>query len=114
MEYNQSNVFAKIIAGEISANKVYEDEYVLAFEDAHPDAEVHVLVIPKGHYCNYEDFVTNASIDECAHFFKTVYSIAMQLNLKEGFRIVNNNGKFQHVPHLHVHILGGRIFGIKT
>jgi diadenosine tetraphosphate (Ap4A) HIT family hydrolase len=110
MEYDKNNVFAKILEGTIEAKKIYEDEYVLAFYDADPDAQVHALVIPKGQYTSYRDFVEKASMEECAHFFKTINDIALQLDLKDGFKLVVNNGKFQHVPHLHVHILGQEIF----
>jgi histidine triad (HIT) family protein len=110
MKYDEKNVFAKIIAREIDAKKVYEDQYVLAFEDKEPDASVHVLVIPKGPYPDYESFVTKSSIEECAHFFKIINHIAQELDLKTNFRLIINSGKYQHVPHLHVHILGTQIF----
>ncbi len=110
MGYDKSNVFAKIIEGTLPANKIYEDEYLLAFHDANPDAEVHALVVPKGQYSSYEDFVQTASITECAHFFKAINEITLKLNLKEDFKLIVNSGKFQHVPHLHVHILGKKFF----
>jgi histidine triad (HIT) family protein len=110
MEYDESNVFAQMIEGTRPSKKIYEDEYILAFHDDYPDAEVHALVIPKGKYSNYAAFVQNAPMKECAHFFKTINEIALKLNLQEGFKLIVNNGKFQHVPHLHVHILGKSFF----
>ena len=106
MQYDKENVFAKIISGKIQAKKVYEDQYVLAFEDKEPDAKVHILVIPKGPYSDYESFVKQASMQECSHFFKTINHIAEELNLENNFKLVVNSGKYQHVPHLHIHILG--------
>ena len=112
MSYDSNNIFAKIIRGEIPANKVYEDEKVLAFHDISKGAPVHILVIPKGNYVNFSDFVSNAKAEESADFFKKVHEIAGN-NTSSGFRLITNNGSNAHqaVPHFHVHILAGKKLG---
>ncbi len=113
--YDKNNVFAKIIRGEIPCSKVYEDEFVLAFNDIKPSAPTHVLVIPKGEYLSFSDFIQKADSDIIYNFFKTVSQIAdNKLGLKEkGYRIITNNGSdaSQTVHHFHVHILGGKSLG---
>ncbi len=112
--YDDQNVFAKIVRGEIPSNKVYEDEHVLAFHDINPAAPVHVQVIPKGEYVSLDDFVDKASDAEIAHFFRTVKKIAHDLELAgPGYRLLMNTGRDsnQQVPHLHLHIFGGRNMG---
>ena len=107
MNYDQSNIFAKILRKEIPAKIVYEDEIVLAFEDINPQAPVHVLVIPKGSYVSFDDFSKNSQ--DLDLFFKTVGKIARDLGIVEsGYRVVMNHGKDagQLVPHFHAHILG--------
>lgn len=114
MSYDDNNIFAKILRGEIPCKKVYEDDYVLAFHDIHPQAPVHILVIPKGKYISALDFGTKASADEVKALYAVVSKIAEEQNLKtEGFRIIANAGLNggQEVPHFHVHILGGRKLG---
>lgn len=114
MQYDDSNIFAKIIRGEIPSKKVYEDDNVLAFNDIAGAAPVHVLVIPKGNYCSFNDFVTKADVSEVSNFFSKVQLIAEQLGVdKNGYRIITNHGPdaSQSVPHFHVHILGGRALG---
>ena len=114
MAYDNNNVFAKILRGEIPAKKIYEDEYALAFPDLNPQAPVHVLVIPKGAYRNFPGFVANATQAEIAGFFKAVASVAKQLGHEdEGYRILSNIGKNggQEVPHLHIHIFAGGKLG---
>ncbi len=114
MTYDKDNIFAKIIRGEIPATKVYEDEKVVAFQDVAPATKVHILVVPKGEYVSFDDFVMKASATEIAYFFKTVRSIANEHGLVEtGYRIITNHGRdaCQSVPHFHVHILGGRFLG---
>lgn len=114
MAYDTNNIFAKIIRGEIPSKKVYEDDDVLAFEDVNPAAPTHVLVVPKGEYCSFEDFTANADDLTIAHFFKTVRDIAIKCGLKEGgFRLITNHGSdaSQSVPHFHMHIIGGRPLG---
>jgi len=114
MNYNHQNVFAKILRGEITSQKIYEDEEVLAFNDISQASKIHVLVIPKGHYQNYLDFVSNASENQVANFFKKVSMIVKMLKLDEsGFRLIANNGDDAHqtVEHFHVHLLGGQKLG---
>lgn len=114
MSYDDKNIFAKILRGEIPADKVYEDDYALAFHDVNPQRAVHVLVIPKGAYVSLDDFSAKASPEELAGFFKAVGHVARELGLAEGgYRIIANNGAdaFQEVPHFHVHIVGGERVG---
>ncbi len=112
--YDPNNVFARILRGELPARKVYEDEWALAFHDIHPQAPVHVLVIPKGPYVSMVDFCQRASDAEIAGFFRAVGKTASLLGLDEpGYRFLANCGAHAHqeVPHLHVHIFGGRPLG---
>jgi diadenosine tetraphosphate (Ap4A) HIT family hydrolase len=114
MAYDDNNVFAKILRGEIPSKKVYEDEYALAFHDINPQAPVHVLVIPKGKYVSMRDFAARASEGEQAGFLRAVGKTAAALGLDEGgYRILANHGANAHqeVPHFHIHIFGGRPLG---
>ena len=114
MAYDPNNIFAKILRGEIPCNKVYEDEYALAFHDINPQAPVHVLVIPKGEYVSMADFTASASTDLIAGFFRAVGKVADELGLVEpGYRTLANAGTNAHqeVPHLHIHIFGGKPLG---
>lgn len=114
MSYDQDNIFAKIIRGEIKSSKVYEDEQVLAFHDISRAAATHILVIPKGAYINFSDFVSKANADEVSNFFKTVAKIAKEIGVEEkGFRLITNNGSDAHqtVKHFHVHLLAGQKLG---
>ncbi len=114
MAYDKNNIFAKIIRGEIPAKKVYEDEKVLAFFDISKAAPTHVLVIPKGEYLNFPDFVEKAAAEEISYFFKKVAEIATLVEAdKSGFRLISNIGSHanQTVPHFHVHILAGKKLG---
>ena len=115
MAYDDSNIFAKILSGEIPCDKVYEDAFALAFHDINPLAPVHVLVIPKGPYISADDFTANAPETEIVGFFRAVGHVARaELNLAEdGYRILANHGDDggQLVPHFHVHIFGGRALG---
>ena len=106
-KYDKNNVFYKIIKGDIPCNKVFENKDVLAFYDINPKAPVHVLVIPKGEYVDFDDFVENSDMGEVENFFKTVKKIANKLQLKS-YRIVSNCGEEagQVVFHFHVHIMG--------
>ena len=111
--YDSTNVFAKIIRGEIPCAKVYEDEYALAFRDIEPAAPAHILVVPKGEFSSFNDFAAHeaASIGQ---FFQAVQKIAAQEGLVEGgYRLITNHGAdaSQSVAHFHVHILGGRPLG---
>ena len=112
--YDDQNIFAKILRGEIPCNKVYEDEYALAFHDINPQAPVHVLVIPKGPYISVADFTANAPDDLIVGFFRAVGNVTEELSLKEpGFRLLANHGPHSHqeVPHLHIHVFGGKQLG---
>ena len=112
--YDSENIFAKILRGEIPNETVYEDEHVLAFKDINPQAPIHVLVIPKGDYVSWDDFSAKASDAEIGHFVRKVGEIARDLDLVEpGYRLLANIGGHGHqeVPHLHVHLFGGRPLG---
>jgi histidine triad (HIT) family protein len=114
MDYDRNNVFARILRGDIPCNKVYEDEYVLAFDDITARAPTHVLVIPKGEYVSLDDFTANGSEAELAALIRAIGHIARERGVTEsGFRIIANNGPAAHqeVPHFHVHVLGGRDLG---
>lgn len=114
MAYDNDNIFAKILRGEIPCTKVYEDEWVLAFDDIGPQAPVHVLVIPKAAYVSQDDFTANASDAEIAGLWRAVGKIARDLGVAEpGYRTIQNTGPHggQEVPHFHVHICGGRPLG---
>lgn len=112
--YDDNNIFARILRGEIPCDKVYEDDHVLAFRDIAPKAPVHVLVIPKGKYVSIVDFGEKASAAEVKGFYEAVSKIAAQEGLVEkGFRSIANTGVNggQEVPHFHVHLLGGKAIG---
>jgi len=114
MAYDPSNIFARILRGEIPSKKVYEDEHALAFHDIRPQARLHVLVIPKGAYVSWDDFSARAGEAEIAGFVRAVGKVARDLGLVEsGYRILSNHGPDSHqeVPHLHVHIFGGQRLG---
>lgn len=112
--YDDANIFARILRGEIPAKKVHEDEHALAFHDINPQAPVHVLVIPKGRYVSIADFSVNAGAAEVAGFWRAVAKVAKDLGLEAaGYRVLTNMGADggQEVPHFHVHIFGGRRLG---
>ncbi|WP_374526775.1 histidine triad nucleotide-binding protein [Novosphingobium sp.] len=112
--YDPDNIFAKILRGEIPNKTVYEDEWALAFHDINPQAPLHVLVIPKGPYVSWDDFSAKASAEEIAGFVRAVGHVAREAGLVEpGYRLLANIGQHGHqeVPHLHVHVFGGRQFG---
>ena len=114
LPYDDQNIFAKILRGEIPCNKVYEDEFSLAFHDINPQAPVHILVIPKGRFVSWDDFSTNGSEAEIAGFIRAVGKVARDQGLVEpGYRLLANVGPDSHqeVPHLHVHLFGGRPLG---
>lgn len=114
MTYDDQNVFAKILRGEIPCDKVHEDEHTLAFRDINPQTPTHVLVIPKGPYRTMDEFSAQASDVELAAFVRAVGTVARDLGVVEdGYRILANNGRDanQEVPHLHVHIFAGRPLG---
>lgn len=114
MAYDSNNIFARILRGEIPCKKVYEDEHVLAFHDINPQAPVHILVIPKAPYVSLDDFSAQASDAEIAALMRAVSKIAHDNGLDEsGYRFLSNNGRDanQEVPHLHIHIFGGKGLG---
>ena len=118
MTYDKNNVFAKILRGEIPCEKIYEDEYVLAFHDIDPKKKVHALVIPKGEYVNLDDFSSNATEKEIVGLIKGIGTVAKKLGVSEvvkggGYRSLVNVGENggQEVPHLHFHIFGGENVG---
>lgn len=112
--YDDSNIFAKILRGEVPCRKVYEDDHVLAFDDINPLAPHHILVIPKGRYVSWDDFSASAADEEIAAFVRAVGHIAREAGLVDpGYRLLANVGRDggQEVPHLHVHLFGGRSLG---
>ncbi len=114
MAYDKTNLFARILRGEIPCSKVYEDAHVLAFRDIHPKAPVHILVVPKGDYVSLQDFSAQASEDEITAFYRAVSKITAAEGLDSGgFRAIANAGLHggQEVPHFHLHILGGGELG---
>jgi diadenosine tetraphosphate (Ap4A) HIT family hydrolase len=114
MAYDPNNIFARILRGEIPCKKVHEDDYALAFHDINPSAPVHVLVIPKGAYVDMPDFTARAGAEEMAGFFRAVTKVAEMLGVADsGWRLIANIGADSHseVPHLHIHILGGKKLG---
>ena len=112
MSYDTQNIFAKILRGEIPCNKVFENPFALAFHDIAPAAPVHVLVLPKGQFISYNDFMDSASEVEILGFFRAVRQVAAQLGVAD-YRLITNNGEGagQTVHHFHVHILGGATLG---
>ncbi len=114
MAYDRSNVFARILRGELPCQPVFEDEHTLAFRDINPLAPVHVLVIPKGEYVSMDDFSANAPPAAVAAFFRAVGEIARQQGVAgSGYRFLANTGAdgHQEVPHFHVHVFGGAPLG---
>jgi histidine triad (HIT) family protein len=114
LPYNDQNIFAKILRGEIPNRTVYEDEWALAFHDINPQAPLHVLVIPKGAWVSWDDFSAKAPAEEIAGFIRAVGHVAREAGLVEpGYRLLANIGGHGHqeVPHLHVHLFGGRPLG---
>ena len=113
-EYDEGNIFARILRGEIPCKRVHETPHALAFHDLNPQAPTHVLVIPKGPYRSWADFSATASDAEIAGFVRAVGEAAKLLELEEpGYRLLANAGTDAHqeVPHLHVHVFGGRALG---
>lgn len=114
MSYDDDNIFARILRGEIPSDTVYEDAHVLAFNDRYPKAPVHILVIPKGRYVSIADFGENAAPEEITAFYAAIAHIVKEEGLTgPGFRCIANTGANggQEVPHFHMHILGGRKLG---
>ena len=114
LPYDDQNVFAKILRGEIPATRLYEDDYALAFPDINPQSPTHILVIPKGAYVSWDDFSARASDAEITGFVRAVGKVARDAGLvAPGYRLLANTGTDSHqeVPHLHVHIFAGRALG---
>lgn len=114
MSYDDDNIFARILRGEIPCSKVYENDHALAFHDVRPQAPVHVLVVPRGRYRTLDEFGATASEAEQAGLLRAVAEVAKATGLAEpGYRVIVNNGPDgnQEVPHLHMHVLGGRPLG---
>lgn len=114
LPYDDNNIFARILRGELPNKTVYEDEWALAFHDINPQAPIHILVIPKGPYVSWDDFSARASANEIAGFVRAVGQVARDLGLPaRGYRLLANIGGHggQEVPHLHVHLFGGQWLG---
>ncbi len=114
MAYDDDNIFAKIIAGEIPCKKVFENTHALAFHDISPQMPVHVLVVPKGHYVTMDEFSRDASAAEQADLVRAIGEAARIAGVeRSGYRLIANNGEDAHqeVPHLHFHVLGGKRIG---
>ena len=113
-DYDDSNIFARILRGEIPCEKIYESEHSLAFYDIQPQAKTHALVIPKGKYVSFADFSRRAAAEEIAAYMRDIGETARLLGLeKGGYRLLSNHGENarQEVPHLHIHICGGERLG---
>jgi len=117
MSYDDNNIFAKILRGEISCKKIYEDEFVLSFHDINPQKKIHALVIPKGKYLDLDDFSSNASSEEIVGLLKGINIVAKKLGISvdtgKGYRALANISEDggQEVPHLHFHLFGGEKVG---
>ena len=117
MAYDNQNIFAKILRGEIPCNKIYEDDFVLSFHDINPQKKIHALVIPKGKYIDLDDFSLNATPEEMVGLFKGINIVANKLGIStevgQGYRTLANisDDGGQEVPHLHFHIFGGEKVG---
>ena len=117
MSYDESNIFAKILRGEIPCNKIYEDDFVLSFYDINPQKKIHALVIPKEKYVDLDDFSLNASPEEMVGLIKGINIVAKKLGIStevgKGYRALANisDDGGQEVPHLHFHLFGGEKVG---
>ena len=117
MNYDDNNIFAKILRGEIPCNKIYEDDFVLSFHDINPQKKIHALIIPKGKYVNLDDFSLNAPPDEIVGLIKGINIVAKKLGIStdngKGYRALANisDDGGQEVPHLHFHLFGGEKVG---
>jgi len=111
--YDDHNIFARLLRGEVPSRRVFEDDYAVAFHDIAPQAPIHVLVVPRGRYVSMADFTAHGSDAEIAGFFRAVGLIARELGLEApGYRMLANIGEDggQEVPHLHIHLFGGQAF----
>ena len=117
MAYNDQNIFAKILRGEIPCNKIYEDQFVLSFHDINPQKKIHALVIPKGKYIDLDHFSEKATPDEMVGLLKGINIVAKKLGISvdngKGYRALANISEHggQEVPHLHFHLFGGERVG---
>ena len=117
MSYDNNNIFAKILRGEISCKKIYEDDFVFSFHDINPQKKIHALVIPKGKYMDLDDFTVNASSDEIVGLLKGINIVAKKLGISvdtgKGYRALANISEHgvQEVHHLHFHLFGGERVG---
>jgi len=117
VKYDDNNIFAKIIRGEISCKKIYEDDYVLSFHDVNPQKKIHALIIPKGKYIDLDDFNAKASDKEIVELIKGISTVAKKLGISldtgKGYRTLSNLSEHggQEVPHLHFHLFGGEKVG---
>jgi histidine triad (HIT) family protein len=117
MSYDDNNIFAKILKGEIPCNKIYEDDFVFSFHDINPQKKIHALVIPKGKYIDLDNFSLNASPEEMIGLIKGINLVAKKLGIStevgKGYRVLSNVGDDggQEVPHLHFHLFGGERVG---
>ena len=117
MTYDNNNIFAKILRGEVPCKKIFEDHHVVAFHDIAPKTPVHILVLPKGAYMDMDDFTSRASAEEITALLRALGTIAREHGLdKSGYRVISNCGEDgrQEVPHLHLHLLGGKKLGRKV
>ena len=117
MQYDKNNIFAKILRGEISCKKIYEDDFILSFYDINPQKKIHALVIPKGKYIDLDDFSANASSEEIVGLIQGINKVSKKLGISvdngNGYRALANVGADggQEVPHLHFHLFGGEKIG---
>ena len=114
MAYNNDNIFAKILNKKLSTDIILENEHAISFHDIAPQAPIHILIIPKGNYIKYDDFLNKASKEEVYHFFELINQLVKNYNLEDaGYRLITNAGKNanQEVPHLHFHLLAGNNLG---
>ena len=117
MSYDNNNIFAKILRGEVPCEKIYENEFILSFYDINPQKKIHALIIPKGKYVDLDDFNSNATSEEIVGLIKGITTVAKKLGISvndgKGYRTLSNIGDYggQEVPHLHFHLFGGEKLG---
>ena len=114
MAYDNENIFAKILNRKLSTEIILENEHAIAFNDIFPQSPIHILIIPKGKYIKYDDFINKASKEEIYYFFMLINQLVRDYNLEDtGYRLITNAGKDanQEVPHLHFHLLAGQNLG---
>ena len=114
MTYDDNNIFAKILNKELSTEIILENDHAIAFNDIAPQTPIHILIIPKGRYVKYDDFINKATKEEIYSFFTLINQLVKNYRLeKSGYRLITNAGKNanQEVPHLHFHLLAGRNLG---